>query len=93
MTCIVQSLQLLSPVITGICQISGAAGTSIGVTHHDNVIHRANFRYQDIENKVAPDSNTMYINALIGLQTMTERFEDKKYLAMLEVTEKAIKQT
>lgn len=55
-----QNLQLLSPVISEICQVSGSAGTSIGVAHRGKVVLRLNLGYRDVENQIAPDSDTVY---------------------------------
>lgn len=55
-----EKLGLLAPVISEICQISGIAGLSLGVSHHGEIVHRANFGYRDLENQVEPDSDTVY---------------------------------
>lgn len=60
MKLVAQRLQSLSPAITEICQISGNAGMSVGVVHQGEVIHRTNFGYRDLENKIVPDSDTVY---------------------------------
>ncbi|KAE9371786.1 putative D-aminoacylase [Stipitochalara longipes BDJ] len=60
MKTIIARLQLLSPVISEICQISGNVGLSIGVVHRGEVIHRANFGYRDVDAQLAPDSDTIY---------------------------------
>ena len=57
---VAERLQSLSPIITEICQISGNAGMSLGVINRGEVVHRANFGYRDLKNKIAPDSNTIY---------------------------------
>lgn len=55
-----ERLRSLSSAITEICQISGNVGLSVGVVHHGQVIHRANFGHRDIANGIAPNSDTVY---------------------------------
>ena len=57
---IVESLRALNSAITRICSISGTPGVSVGVLHHGNIIHTANFGYRDVEAKQAPDGDTLY---------------------------------
>ncbi|MCJ1331615.1 hypothetical protein MMC10_008306 [Thelotrema lepadinum] len=54
-----KSISELSPVITEILQISGAAGASIGILH-DNQTFFHNFGRRDIASDLPPDENTVY---------------------------------
>ncbi|KAJ5396787.1 D-aminoacylase [Penicillium cosmopolitanum] len=53
-------LQASIPIIEEIRSITGNAGLSIGVLHKGEVIFRENLGYRDVENKVAPDSDTIF---------------------------------
>lgn len=55
-----KKLQGLEHQISEICSISGNAGPTVGVLHHGQVIHQANFGYRDVEAKITPDSDTVY---------------------------------
>lgn len=57
---IIDRLQALGPVISRICAISGTPGVSIGVLHHNEVIHTAGFGYRDVGQKLPSDENTIY---------------------------------
>ena len=51
---------VMVPLISGICQISGTPGASIGVLHEDSVIFTHNHGYRDVKAQLAPDENTIY---------------------------------
>lgn len=55
-----KSLQELGATISKILDVSCAAGASIGVLHHNEVIHTAGYGFRDIERKLPPDENTIY---------------------------------
>ena len=57
---IIDRLQALAPIISRICAISGTPGVSLGVLHHNEVIHTAGFGYRDISRGLPPDENTLY---------------------------------
>ncbi|KAF6229947.1 hypothetical protein HO133_004284 [Letharia lupina] len=57
---VAQGLRALSSAITRISNISGTPGVSVGVLHHGEVVHTANFGYRDVEAKLAPDEDTIY---------------------------------
>lgn len=44
----IDRLQALGPVISRICDISGTPRVSIGVLHHNEVIHNVSFAYRDM---------------------------------------------
>lgn len=56
----IERLQALGPVISRISDISGTPGVSIGVLHHNEVIHTAGFGYWDVGKRLRPDENTIY---------------------------------
>lgn len=47
-------------MIQEICSISGAAGVSIGVVHHREVVYNKSLGFRDIEGRVGGDSDTIY---------------------------------
>ncbi|MCJ1246225.1 hypothetical protein MMC30_003431 [Trapelia coarctata] len=57
---VAKRLQEIGPTISKICELSGAAGASIGVLHQNQVIHTAGFGFRDVAAKLAPDANTQY---------------------------------
>ena len=57
---LMKRLDDLAPAIEDIRKISGTAGVSIGVLHHDEVISTSNFGYSDIQAKQKPDDDTLY---------------------------------
>lgn len=57
---IIDRLQALAPIISRICAISGTPGVSIGVLHHNEVIHTAGFGYRDVGQGLPSDENTVY---------------------------------
>ena len=56
----VQRLEMVSPIIEQLRDISGNAGISLGVLHHGKEVYRASFRYRDVEARVPPDSDTIF---------------------------------
>ena len=59
-------LVLLGPTIVEICKLSGTPGVSVGVLHHNEVIHIENFGFRDVEAKLAPDQDTLYFIASLS---------------------------
>ncbi|KAL8657088.1 MAG: hypothetical protein Q9226_002263 [Calogaya cf. arnoldii] len=59
-------LKSLRPTIDEICRISGTPGVSLGVLHKNEVIHIDNFGYRDVEEKKAPDQDTLYFVASLS---------------------------
>ncbi len=59
-------LQGLKPVVEEICRVSGTAGCSIGILHHGQVIHTANFGFRDVEAELAPNEETIYYLASLS---------------------------
>ena len=57
---IIRRLHDVAPTITKLCEVSGAAGASVGVLHQNRVIYTAGFGYRDIATKTPPDENTIY---------------------------------
>ncbi|KAI0112037.1 putative D-aminoacylase [Nemania sp. FL0031] len=55
------SLQALGPVISQICETAGTPGLSLGVLHHGEVIHQANFGFRDVDARLPPDDHTAYV--------------------------------
>ncbi|KAJ5730158.1 Protein flp [Penicillium malachiteum] len=64
---VISRLQNLKPTLDHIRQISGTAGTSIGVVHHGQIIHKDNLGYRDVAAEIVPDSQTLY-----GLGSLTK---------------------
>lgn len=56
----IKRLEDLAPAIEDIRKISGTAGVSVGVLHHQGVVTTANFGYRDIQAKEEPDADTLY---------------------------------
>ncbi|KAL8854475.1 MAG: hypothetical protein Q9221_000746 [Calogaya cf. arnoldii] len=63
MTELLERLKLLSPTIDLIRTKSGAAGLSLGVLHHGEVIHTAHFGLKDVSAQLPPDDDTVYYMA------------------------------
>lgn len=57
---IARHLQEVGPTISKLCELSGAAGASVGVLHQNQVIYTAGFGYCDVAAKISPDENTVY---------------------------------
>ena len=82
---VIQRLQNLKPELSKIIQVSGAAGASIGVLHHGEIIHTAGLGFRDVEQQFPPDENTVYhlaslsksfTAAAIGILIENENFFD-----------------
>ncbi|KAF8439508.1 putative D-aminoacylase [Terfezia claveryi] len=58
---LIPRLQDLRPVVAEIVHFSGAAGLSLGVLHHGEIIHFDNFGHRDISLQQIADENTSYI--------------------------------
>ncbi|KAJ2987974.1 hypothetical protein NUW58_g4220 [Xylaria curta] len=54
-------LQALGPIISQICEIAGTPGLSLGVLHHGEVVHLANFGVRDVDTHLPPDEHTAYV--------------------------------
>lgn len=63
MDLVAHRLKALGPTIVEICRVSGTAGVSLGVLHKNEMIHIENYGYRDVEEKIAPDQDTMYFIA------------------------------
>lgn len=59
-------LKSLGPTIAKICRVSGTPGVSLGVLHRNEVIHIENYGYRDVEEKKAPDQDTLYFIASLS---------------------------
>jgi CubicO group peptidase (beta-lactamase class C family) len=53
-------LKSVAPIIQELLKISGSAGLSLGVLHQNEIVHTANYGYQDVANQVCPTSDTLY---------------------------------
>lgn len=53
-------LAALAPTINELLHLSGSAGVSVGVLHHNQVIHTANFGYSNIAEQTRATSDTLY---------------------------------
>ncbi|KAK3354066.1 beta-lactamase/transpeptidase-like protein, partial [Lasiosphaeria hispida] len=56
----------LNPLIEGICNVSGIPGLSLGVLHHGEVAHFANFGHRDAVEQIPPDKDTIYVVASLS---------------------------
>ena len=56
----ISRLGKLGASIWEICKVSGAAGVSIGILHHNEIVHTAGYGFRDIEQKFPTDENTIY---------------------------------
>lgn len=67
---VAERLESLEPIISKICEESSCSGLSLGVLHHGEVVHRANYGYRDVKAKTPPDSDTLYsINSMTKAMT------------------------
>jgi CubicO group peptidase (beta-lactamase class C family) len=57
---LIDRLSSLSSLITQICDISGTAGVSVGITHRGQKIYTHNSGFRDAEKAQKPDSDTIY---------------------------------
>ena len=57
---LVDRLTALGPKIEKLMEIGGAVGLSLGVLHHGETIHLANFGWRDIENSLVPTEETIF---------------------------------
>ena len=65
-----ERLENLEPIISKICEESSCSGLSLGVLHHGEVVHKANYGYRDVKAKTPPDSDTLYsINSMTKAMT------------------------
>ncbi|KAI1121869.1 putative D-aminoacylase [Nemania abortiva] len=53
--------QALGSIINQICKTAGTPGLSLGVLHHGEIIHQANFGFRDVDSRLPPDENTAYV--------------------------------
>lgn len=51
----------MGPLITQICDITGTPGVSLGVLHHGETLHTANYGFQDVERQVEPNVDTSFL--------------------------------
>ena len=56
----------LEDKVEEICRISGTPGCSIGVLHHNEILYTKGFGFRDVEDKVAPDKDTIYYLASLS---------------------------
>ncbi|KAF1964091.1 putative D-aminoacylase [Bimuria novae-zelandiae CBS 107.79] len=59
-TTLEERLQALSPAIQSICQVAGAPGISLAVTHNGEPIHRASFGFRHVEDKKPVTGSTQF---------------------------------
>lgn len=60
MTVSADGIQSLYPTIRELLKASGSPGLSVGVLHHDEVVHTAHFGLRNVDQVDAPDDNTIY---------------------------------
>ena len=66
MASVADRLKSLGPTIAEICRISGTPGMSLGALHRNEVIDIENYGYRDVEEKKAPDQDTLYFIASLS---------------------------
>lgn len=76
---LVRQLQGLGPTIEEICAVAGTPGLSLGVAYKGEIIHTANFGFQDIETSIPPDSDTLY-----GIASITKIFTASAIINLVE---------
>ena len=47
-------------MVKELCVISGTVGLSLGVSQRGRTVYHANYGYREIDEKLAPDSDTVY---------------------------------
>ena len=55
-----ESLVHLAPTIKELMTIAGTAGVSLGVLHHGEIIHCANFGFRDVRARLSVNKNTVF---------------------------------
>ena len=55
-----ESLVNLAPTIKELMTIAGTAGVSLGVLHHGEIIHSANFGFRDVDANLSVDEETIF---------------------------------
>lgn len=55
-----ESLANLSPKIKELMTIAGTAGVSLGVLHHGEIVHCANFGFRDVDANLSVDEETIF---------------------------------
>jgi len=60
-----ERIKAVAATISEIIKVSGCPGATIGILHHDEVLHTEGFGFRDVENRLPPDENTIYyLNSL-----------------------------
>lgn len=49
------ALEAVGPLLEQICNITGTPGLSVGVLHHGEVIHTANYGFRVLERQLPPN--------------------------------------
>ena len=63
---VAERLENLEPNISKICEESSCSGLSLGILHHGEIVHQANYGYRNVKAKTLPESDTLYaINSMI----------------------------
>ncbi|TAQ90359.1 hypothetical protein B7494_g1300 [Chlorociboria aeruginascens] len=59
------ALDALGPVLRQICNITSTPGISVGVLHHGEIIHTANYGFRDVEKQLPPNIDTSWLVCLM----------------------------
>jgi CubicO group peptidase (beta-lactamase class C family) len=59
-------LELAGDIIREICRLSGTPRASVRVMHAKEVVYMRGFGFRDVENKIAPDEDTIYYLASLS---------------------------
>ncbi|KAI0184128.1 beta-lactamase/transpeptidase-like protein [Xylaria flabelliformis] len=55
------ALEALGPLLDQLLDITATSGISVGVLHHGEVIHTANYGYRDVERQLTPNTDTSWL--------------------------------
>ena len=67
---LVDRFKKLESTVADICKASGVTGLSLGILHHGEVLHTANFGHRDVEANLPTNSDTIYsINSMSKAMT------------------------
>ena len=65
-----ERLENPEPIVSKICEESSCSGLSLGILHHGEVVHKANYGYRGVKGKTPPDSDSLYsINSMTKVTT------------------------
>ncbi|KAI0860086.1 beta-lactamase/transpeptidase-like protein [Xylaria cubensis] len=73
------ALEALGPLLEQLLDITATPGISVGVLHHGEVIHTANYGYRDVERQLTPNADTSWL-----ICSMTKAFTSSMIGMLIE---------